>query len=56
MAAFLDQAIEREQLDYTSYFTSMVLAVYDNILGPSILKVWVGKPSSNAETKDSVSG
>ena len=38
-----DQPIERERLDYASYFTSMVLAVYDNILGPTVLKVWVAK-------------
>ncbi len=42
-----DQPIERERLDYASYFTSMVLAVYDNILGPTILKVWVAKQPVN---------
>ena len=47
-----DQVIEKERLDYPSYFTSMALSVYDNILGPTILKVWVGKISSNGEPKN----
>lgn len=33
----------RERLNGHSYFSSMVLAAYDNILGPSIVKVWSNK-------------
>ena len=38
-----EDSIPRERLQYTTYFTSMVLSVYDNILGPTILKIWLGK-------------
>ena len=33
----------RERLNGNCYFSSMVLAAYDNILGPSIIKVWSNK-------------
>lgn len=39
------QSVERERLASNTYFTAMVLAVYDNILGPTMLKVWGGKPT-----------
>lgn len=39
-----EHGIPREKLECNSYFSSMVLAVYDNILGPTILKIWTGRP------------
>ena len=41
-----DDKLPRERLSYPTYFTSMVLCMYDNILGPTVLKIWVGKESS----------
>ena len=37
----LEECLER--LNGNCYFSSMVLAAYDNILGPSIVKVWSNK-------------
>ena len=42
-----EHGIPREKLECNSYFSSMVLAVYDNILGPTILKIWTGRPTNS---------
>ena len=50
-----DDKLPRERLPYATYFTSMVLCMYDNILGPTVLKIWVGKESSLESAEKGVS-
>jgi hypothetical protein len=40
---------DKARLPCSTYFTTMVLCVYDNILGPTILRQWVGKEDSNVQ-------
>ena len=41
-----EDSVPKEYLPFHTYFNSMVLCVYDNILGPTIIKVWLSGSAS----------